>query len=796
MKKRKLLNILNLIVLLFVSQMMIAQGTVRGVVTGDEEPEGLISATVMIGDVGTVTEFDGSYEISVPAGTHTIQISYTSYNTYTQTFTIGDGETLEINAELITSENLLTQATVTGTKFEKPLGEVTVSLEVVKPALVESTNSTTVDEVLKRVPGVTIIDGQANIRGGSGFSYGAGSRVLLLVDDIPILAPDAGYPNWSDVPVENIAQIEVIKGAASALYGSSALNGIINIRTAYAKSEPETNFAMFTESFWKPKDDAKHWWKADSIPTPMKVGASIVHRHKFGKLDWVFGTMGYLNYSYIKNARDNKIRINNKLRYRFNDNLNAGLYVNYNRGNSNTVFFWRDHEEGAYIGDSGNMTNSNTTRFNVDPFVTYLDDNGNTVKYMGRWLKVNNDNANDQGNFSNLFYNELQYQKRFEELDMNVIGGLVSTNTGISGTLYGDTTFVSANYAIYAQLDKKFYFSKDSEGNPVTTKNALNISAGARYEFNQLDGPSVVAGNYLGDGKESEAKPVFRLGLNYQAAEFTYFRASWGQGYRYPTVAEKYITTQVAGLNIIPNPGLTSETGWSAELAVKQGYQVGPFQGFVDLSYFWSEYQDMMEFNFTNDPSNAIGLGFSSKNVGNTVINGTELSIVGQVDKDKTKFPTTFLIGYNYINPKFQEFEDIDESQYAINQPLEDILTPGQLNDFFSTSDENILKYRSRHTVKFDIETRFKMISLGVSCNGGSSIEAIDTALGLVQGVAQYHVENREGYWTFDARFAYHINDQVKASIVLKNATNREYSLRPGQLEPPASFALRVDAKF
>jgi len=74
---------------------------------------------------------------------------------------------------------LLNTATVTSGKFEKPLGEVTVSLEVLQPDLIESNNATSVDDILDKVPGVTIVDGQANIRGGSGYSYGAGSRVLL-----------------------------------------------------------------------------------------------------------------------------------------------------------------------------------------------------------------------------------------------------------------------------------------------------------------------------------------------------------------------------------------------------------------------------------------------------------------------------------------------------------------------------------------------------------------------------------------------------------------------------------------
>ena len=112
------------------------------------------------------------------------------------------------------------------------------------PTLIENTNAPTVEGSIQKVPGVTLIDGQANIRGGAGYSYGAGTRVLLLVDDMPILTGDSGYPDWDAIPVENISQVEVIKGAASALYGSSAMNGIINIRTAYPSSEPKTKTAI------------------------------------------------------------------------------------------------------------------------------------------------------------------------------------------------------------------------------------------------------------------------------------------------------------------------------------------------------------------------------------------------------------------------------------------------------------------------------------------------------------------------------------------------------------------------
>ena len=86
------------------------------------------------------------------------------------------------------------------------------------------------------------LDGQANIRGGSGWSYGAGTRVLVMVDDMPLISGDAGQVQWNLIATENVNQVEIIKGASSALYGSSALNGIINIRTDYTKkSEIDKN---------------------------------------------------------------------------------------------------------------------------------------------------------------------------------------------------------------------------------------------------------------------------------------------------------------------------------------------------------------------------------------------------------------------------------------------------------------------------------------------------------------------------------------------------------------------------
>ena len=57
-------------------------------------------------------------------------------------------------------------------KFEQKIEEITVSMEVIKPSLIENKNTTNIQTAMDQVPGVNITDGQANIRGGSGWSYG------------------------------------------------------------------------------------------------------------------------------------------------------------------------------------------------------------------------------------------------------------------------------------------------------------------------------------------------------------------------------------------------------------------------------------------------------------------------------------------------------------------------------------------------------------------------------------------------------------------------------------------------
>src|SRR5690554_4015895 len=265
---KKKLSILPL--LLFLCTQIYAQNaTIKGIVKDAATDELLFGVNVVEKGTtnGVSTGLDGDFTLKIQAGTHMLTASYLGYETKDVRVSVKDGETVTVNISLNEEVSLLETVVVSGSKFEKKLGEETVSLDVIKPKSIENQNLITIDNAVERNPGVVVIDRQVNIRGGAGYSYGAGTRVLVLLDDLPILQADAGMPNWSSIPTENIGQIEIIKGAASALYGSSAMNGIVNVRTAYPTNDPVTKISAWGTQYANPALNLdgirKDWWNID-----------------------------------------------------------------------------------------------------------------------------------------------------------------------------------------------------------------------------------------------------------------------------------------------------------------------------------------------------------------------------------------------------------------------------------------------------------------------------------------------------------------------------------------------------
>ncbi|MCH2044108.1 MAG: TonB-dependent receptor [Saprospiraceae bacterium] len=796
-------NLFTLFILLMgMSSQIFAQGfgTIYGVVSDSVKNEPLFNATISASGKYAGADFEtGAYEIQLPVGSHTLEFSFVGYKNKKYILDIKENDRIELNVQMNETSTLIERITVKSTKFEKPISEITVSMEVLSPDLLKNTGTVAVNQALEKVPGVTMLGDQADIRGGAGWAQGTGSRVLVLMDDMPAYQADGGLVYWRDLPTENMAQVEVLKGAASTLYGSAALNGVINIRTAYPVKKPFTQISVFHTMYGNPSDANNKWWTAKNAP--FESGIQFAHRRKIKKFELVSGGNIFYNSSFMRGgdnpynepelndtlpAYDRKGRLTVNMKYRLNERIAFGLNTTVNVGWQNQYLFWaRDTTYGLYQSEITSVPiRGRTFRMTVDPSVSIRDKYNNKHKFQSRYYRIVNDNENNQGNSSHHVYGEYQFASKFNKLgNLELVTGAVGSFTAVDAEVYGNEQFTLMNFGAYVELSKKFF-------------DRLSLTAGVRLEVNDMRSPDTVSVGFTPDGQprnvaspnQFEGKPIMRFGANYKITEGTFFRASWGQGYRYPTLLERYVSTSAGSfLGVFPNPSLQSETGWSAEIGIKQGFKISKWQGFVDLAGFWTEYQNMMEFQFMNDnltePEGYI-YGFQVNNVGDTRIRGVDFSVAGQGSFGDVKM--SLLAGYTYIDPKYKDF--MSDSTFR-----EGIIAN-------STSENNILKYRYRHTAKFDGQLTYKGFTLGATFMYLSFMEAMDQYVyDNFVSIQKFRTENNKGSFMLNARIAYEMKikeTNVKLSLFGQNLLNNEYALRPGILEAPINWTIRADVNF
>ncbi|MFZ7106377.1 MAG: TonB-dependent receptor [Bacteroidota bacterium] len=749
----------------------VGKARLTGRITDAASGEALIGATVQSGgQYGTTTDLQGRYTLDLPPGEHTISIRLISFAEKQVKLKLEDGENRTLDLALSTSAQELKLVVVSAGRFEQRIEDVTVSMEVIKPAIIENNNSTSMEDAMQFIPGVNIVDGQANIRGGSGWSYGAGSRVQVLCDDLPQLAADANDAKWSFLPVENLEQVEVIKGASSVLFGSSALNGVINIRTAYPKDTPITKINYFAAAYDKAKlslDGITYrldWW--GSAPRTYS-GMNFFHSRKQGRFDLVVGGNMFYDEGYRQGEDEQRARINLNTRYRFAkiEGLSAGVNFNAMKTEGTLFFLWMNDSTGAYRPAPGTLSDYTTYRTNVDPFITYVDTKGNSHKLRTRWFNTTNENNTNQNSTADLYYAEYQYQKRFSD-QVTLTGGLLNSSSKVNSELYGNHT--ARQQAGYLQADLKWKF--------------ITLSLGGRVEQNRIN------------DETDDWVPVYRSGINLHVLQETYLRASYGQGYRYPSIAERFVRTNVGALIVYPNEDLTAERGYSSEIGIKQGLKAGSWAGYLDLAAFQNNYDNMMEFCFAQwgtftDP--LAGNGFRSFNVGNTRIRGAEITLVGAGALYRD-LRLNVLAGYTYMDPRQLTYDSL-------------YITKVGLENYRGSDSSDFLKYRFKHLVRFDAELVWKAYSLGANVRYNSYMENIDRIFvtGLFDfafppglGIGHYRKFRNKGDTVVDLRAGWQASKHFRASVVVKNVFNYIYMARPADMQPPRVWVLQVGFQF
>ncbi len=892
---------------------------VSGVVTDFQTREPLIGVTVCDKNdpsKGTVTDFDGHYTILVDTKKPTmLSFSYVGYDTETR---LVNSLTKVLNVPLLTHNEILDDVVVTAGRFEQRSTDVTVSMEVLKPQALRSQAPTDLSATLQTLPGVEIIDKQPSIRGGGGWTYSVGSRCQVLMDGMSILNPKTGEINWNNVPLENVGQVEVIKGASSVLYGSSALNGVINVRTQRPGLKPETKISGYVGIYDNYKEYAY-----TGARLPLYYGAEASHARRVGNFDVSGAISGFKDEGFRQQSFNDRVRLGGNLTY--HQPMEAGKYMtmganmNYVANQYGDFFIWRSPKDPIHPSPLTNMGRKEHN-FNIDPFWNYDNaDNGTSHKLRARFYLTSDNLTTPSATMTTEelakwavqsfdmdkvkgYYDQFKSYTdggmsakdaivlTFQEVAIPVMNedwldavksgiNLVQNGLGYTGTiaelqdvvayamnLLSDQNPTRPELTYNGYLDYQFAKQWNSgvrlttgvnwnhitnTANVTGTHHTDNVAAYLQYDHRIADKLSLSAGMrleyYRMDDHYKEAniqigkwlcpvRPVFRAGLNWEIYKAGFLRASFGQGYRNPSITEKFARKDIGGVGVYPNHDIKPESGFNAEIGYKQLYKFGPITGTLDVAAFYTEYRNMIEYQFglfrnsdfsminsmddvvseaqniiddimaTKSLSNAgIGIGAQFVNVNHARIYGAEISTAGKVDITKD-MGLRYTIGYTFTQP-----EDVDNAKRIEEEKT--YTDPLQMKN--KSNDSKYLKYRNKHSFKTSIDYNYKWFSLGVNMMYRSKMLAVDYIMvderekaepdlmdyvrdfvfGYEDGVSlhDYWMEHNTGVFTMDLRASVRFKEHVEVQFLINNLLNAEYSFRPMALAAPRTFVCRMN---
>ncbi|XOV66405.1 MAG: TonB-dependent receptor [Fluviicola sp.] len=759
---------------------------------------------------GAISDIDGVFTINTTQFPDTLITRASTYENDT-TIVIAPGN---IEIKLAKPQELKTVVVTSGRRGQD-IENVPISMEILTPELIDNKGLANLEDAVAQSPGVYTMDGQVSIRGGSGFAYGAGSRVLLLWNGIPILSGDAGDAKWNAIPMECASQTEILKGASSVLYGSGALNGIISLQERLPSLKGETRVKVQSGVYGNPKRESLKWWSTN----PWFHQAEIYRGKMFKNVGYTISANGFTTPGYREGEQEDRARLSGSFYFRPKNipDLKAGLSTNFQYQKNANFIIW-ESDTFAYTPSGGADTSQaestlsyqSGVRFSIDPYVKYRDKNRNLHSLKTRYYYINNNNITNpaQSSQSAVSYADYQFQRKWGKKSV-LTSGFTGIRSDVSSGLFGD--HFSNNVALYSQYEHKL--------------DRLDLTGGLRLEYFEMDdirGDSDFSIGNDSSGTSIPFYPIVRFGAHYQVAKFSHLRASFGQGIRYPSVAERYIATNVGALNVFANPNLTRETGWAAEIGFKQAVKIGEkWKGMIDVAGFVNQYNDMMEFTFgifnpetgerldpsapdynetvaeILDPSTGYTIndifGFSAENAESARIMGAEISFNSQGTIGEVKL--TSLVGYTYMIPETQN----TDSAY-----VETFSTYEYDSETQTATYDPTLKYRFNHLFKADVEAEWKGISLGVSCRYNSFMKNIDAifedelvnGLYILPGLERYRDEFNRGNLVFDARIGYSFMEHYRLGFIVNNVLNEEYTTRPGDVQAPRNFILQLQMKF
>lgn len=506
-----------------------AQRIISGTVF-DENKEPLIGATLSIKGkttLGTTTDAQGKYMLKLPDNNeYLLKVSYIGY--ISQTYKISVAQAGEI--DFLLKEDAVNMATVvvTGTRTPKLLKDVPIVTRVITADEIKKVDATHIGDLLQaELPGIEFsysMDQQVSLN-MQGFG---GNAVLFLVDGERLAGETLDNIDYNRLNMDNVERIEIVKGAASSLYGSNAVGGVVNVISKMVTKPWAVNINGRYGAYNDQRYGGTIGFNAGKFSSVTNVQHTQVDEKNLadGKMDEETG-----DWAFKKVYGDRTWNVKERLIYAANDRMKLTARVGY---------FFRERDKSP--------TNKDRYRdFSGGVKGNYMFDTANELEIAYSFDQYDKSDyllqaAHDVRDYSNVQHSvRTFYNHTFADKHILTVGGdymrdyLMSYQFADNGSKY--------QYTVdgFAQFDWNLtkYF---------------NVIAGLRFD-------------YYSDSDINHFSP--KLGLMYKVGNCS-LRGAYAGGFRAPTLKEMYMSFDMASIFMIyGNPDLKPETSHNFSLSAE-----------------------------------------------------------------------------------------------------------------------------------------------------------------------------------------------------------------------------------
>ncbi len=393
----------------------------------------------------------------------------------------------------------LNEVIVTATRTPRQLSSLPLPVTLVSKEQIKETGTIRVNQILAEQTGLILVPDESGFEGlqiqGIDNDY-----VMIMIDGVPLVGRSAGNFNLNRLSVGNIKQIEIVKGPSSALYGSEALGGVVNIIT----EKPTTDKLKGNTSF-----------RAGSFST---LDANVNLRQKFEKVGYAFSINRFSSEGYDLVPDDGgqtvspfeNYTLSTRLFYDFNDDLK--LF-------SSTRYYSQSQENN--IESNGDFFEGNIEETEWNSHLRLDHDYNSSVRFEYE-LYFTNYRANE---FSqNPLNEEILFQSDFNQT-------LIRPEIRGIWTLENAGTITSGMGYQHDQLDRTFF------DNRVSFQSQYLYS---QWDVEPLDDLNIIVGARFDNHSEYSNQLSPKLAVRYELNEYFALKSSVGYGFKAPDFRQLY----------------------------------------------------------------------------------------------------------------------------------------------------------------------------------------------------------------------------------------------------------------